>query len=100
MVHQICGESPIQTQLSWVVGDLFKPAACQMVWDHVLTREPNPLKCNKKTSYECTTKNIITAHGDQLTQSRIERGELPLQFHSHLFPRLLDSALLTGHGYL
>lgn len=48
MVRQICGESPIQTQLSWVVGDLFKPAACQMVWDNVLTREPNPLKCNKK----------------------------------------------------
>ena len=91
-------ESPIQTWLSWVVGDLFKPAACQMVWENVLTREPNPLKCNK-TSYECTTKNVITAHGDQLTLSRIERGELPLQFHSHLFPRLLDSALLTGHGY-
>lgn len=91
---------PIQTQLSWVVGDLFKPAACQMVWENALTCEPNLLKCNKKTSYERTTKNIITAHGDQLTLSHIERGELPLQFHSHLFPRLLDSALLTGHGYL
>ena len=56
MVRQICGESPIQTQLSWVVGDLFKPAACQMVWENALTREPNPLKCNKKTAMNAPQK--------------------------------------------
>ena len=75
--------TPIQTQLSWVVGDLFKPAACQMVWENVVLMATLG-HCDQQVLLvrilDQPARNALqktSSQPDQLAQSGIERGELP-----------------------